>query len=336
MEQKIVCDKNLKLSLETLEDQPTALLENEVLIKPLSIGICGSDIHQFEKRTESFCLGHEWVGEVISAGAQSQFKASDLITSPAKIFCGECHFCQTRETNLCEKGILIGGDDKSLLRTWVIFETRHLLRLPKMKIEALALLEVAAIADQAIRKLQSLEKKKDKLLIFGAGAVGLLTALSAKRQGYQVLLVEKEGFRVKVGLSLAIETMPLAMFISDTDFRHSFSTIIDCTGDSRGQKGAMSLLPFYASVNSSIIFVGIYNNTHEFQQSLYQRLSSKISWVSGASKKNFEESIEFWKEDIELIHEKLITHSFPLKEINQAIETAKDTQSSLKVLISLK
>jgi threonine dehydrogenase-like Zn-dependent dehydrogenase len=333
MEKKLLYHESEKnFTITELEARPSLdkLGSKNILVQPLCVGICGSDINRIE-RDDPICIGHEWVGEVIE-GNQSQYTKGDLVMSPAKLFCGTCSFCEQDQTNLCVSGNLLGSQDLNVLRSWITIDHSNLVLLPKIDPHALCLLEVCAIADEALAKLQELTQKKSKLLIFGGGAVGLLTALAAQKQGYDVLLVEKENYRAEQGKKLGIETLPLTLFLTDPSFRHSFSEIIDCTGDSRGGTGALTLLPFYGSVNCSLVLVGIYHREHAFQQELYQRLSAKISWVTGASYIRLSNSVKTWY-DIEKISQILISHRFNLEEINQAINVAKDPAKSLKVLL---
>jgi threonine dehydrogenase-like Zn-dependent dehydrogenase len=84
------------------EPDPT-LMPGEVLVKVSSSGICGSDMHAYHghdpRRVPPLILGHEVSGTVASGEREGE----RVVINPL-ITCGNCEFCESGRTNLCEMG----------------------------------------------------------------------------------------------------------------------------------------------------------------------------------------------------------------------------------------
>ena len=82
--------------------------ENEVLVKIMNIGICGSDIHVYhgEHPFTSYPVtqGHEVSGEVVELGkGVTEFYVGQKVTIEPQVYCGECYPCRHGKYNLCEE-----------------------------------------------------------------------------------------------------------------------------------------------------------------------------------------------------------------------------------------
>lgn len=88
-----------------------ALSPGEVLIKPRSITLCGSDIHYFQKGCngtiqvrEPLCLGHEFSGEIVGVGpGVTDRRVGDRVAVEPGVACNECDLCSEGRYNLCTK-----------------------------------------------------------------------------------------------------------------------------------------------------------------------------------------------------------------------------------------
>jgi 2-desacetyl-2-hydroxyethyl bacteriochlorophyllide A dehydrogenase len=162
-----------------LQEQPEpAIKENEVLIKIMASGICGSDIHGYlgltGRRIAPVTMGHEFSGQIVKLG--SKVKSFDLgarvIVQPLN-FCGECIYCQQGNTNMCVNGKLFGvmAVDGAMAEYLAVPE-KLLFKLPeKCSYEIGAMAEPFAVAYGAVKKAGDLKNKN--VLIVGAGTIGL-------------------------------------------------------------------------------------------------------------------------------------------------------------------
>jgi 2-desacetyl-2-hydroxyethyl bacteriochlorophyllide A dehydrogenase len=191
------------------------------LLKVRAIGICGTDIHAFAGNQPFFqyprILGHELALEVVES---ESFVTGELVTIIPYFNCGDCGACQQAKPNCCEKIQVFGVHIDGGMREYISVEDRFILPGHGLSAYELALVEPLSIAAHGLRrgKIQSGEK----VLVMGAGPIGLLTILLAKIQGAQVEVSEPNAARLafctdKLGVPAASQT--------------SYHTVIDATGN---------------------------------------------------------------------------------------------------------
>ena len=92
----------------SVENVPDPKVEDarDAVIKITSTAICGSDLHLYDGLIPTMergdILGHEFMGEVVEAGAQSNLKSGDRIVVPFNIACGQCLFCKQTLFSACD------------------------------------------------------------------------------------------------------------------------------------------------------------------------------------------------------------------------------------------
>jgi glutathione-independent formaldehyde dehydrogenase len=198
---------------------PDARLEapTDVLVKITSTNICGSDLHIYEGRAplkEGQAIGHENLGEVVEVGdAVVKVKVGDMVCLPFNIACGFCRNCEKGLTGFCltvnpempggaygypSMGGYQGGQAEYLR---VPFGDFNCLRLPEDAHEKEA--DYAMLADIWPTGWHGTElagvRPGDSVVIFGAGPVGLMAALSAKVKGAeQIMLVDRHLDRLRL------------------------------------------------------------------------------------------------------------------------------------------
>ena len=108
-----------------VEDRPYPhSAPDELLLEVRTVGICGTDAHEFAAGPHMFPLedqhpvtghvgpmvpGHEFAGTVVEAGSRTAgFAAGDLVASGAAYSCGECDQCLRGRTNLCRRYATVG------------------------------------------------------------------------------------------------------------------------------------------------------------------------------------------------------------------------------------
>ena len=102
-------DKNLNWE-QFPDPQPG---ENQVLIEPRAVGVCGSDLHGYlgltGRRIPPMIMGHEFSGVIRAAGANvKRFAPGDRVCVQPIQFCGECGFCRQGFQNICPNKKILG------------------------------------------------------------------------------------------------------------------------------------------------------------------------------------------------------------------------------------
>ncbi|RUM22088.1 Zn-dependent alcohol dehydrogenase [Rhizobium vallis] len=163
---------------------------DEVMLRIAACGICGSDLHMTED-PKTFglnrhdVLGHEFAGEVVRCGtAVSEFKPGDRVAVAPMRGCGTCDNCEKGEPAWCAEMRLIGGG----YAEYTTVTARQCRILPDdLPIEEGALAEPVAVALHCV--MRSGLKPGARVLILGAGPIGLLVAFWARRQGARDVIV---------------------------------------------------------------------------------------------------------------------------------------------------
>ncbi len=155
---------------------------DEVLLKICRCGICGSDLHMTVEPAfgvaSGSILGHEMSGEVIEAGSEAGLKVGDQVSVAPLRGCGHCEACRAGEPAWCASMQLIGGG----YAQYAAIAGRQCRRLP-IGVSAAdgALAEPLAVALHGVQR--SGMKPGDRVLVVGAGAIGLAVAFWARRLG---------------------------------------------------------------------------------------------------------------------------------------------------------
>lgn len=157
---------------------------DEVLLRIAACGICGSDLHMTADPAvfnvgQGTVIGHEFSGEVVGIGGEvTGFAPGDRVAVAPMRGCGRCAHCLAGDPAWCAEMVLIGGGYAELATV----AARQCRRLPEsVPVAEGALAEPTAIGLHSV--MRSGLKPGEKVLILGAGPIGLLVAFWARRLG---------------------------------------------------------------------------------------------------------------------------------------------------------
>jgi (R,R)-butanediol dehydrogenase / meso-butanediol dehydrogenase / diacetyl reductase len=169
------------LEVESLSDPvPSA---NEVVVEVARCGICGSDLHMTEEPTfgvvPGSVLGHEYAGEVVETGpGVTKFRTGDRVSVMPLRGCGQCPSCLAGKPSWCSAFQLDGGGYAQYSRA----TQQQCVKLPTdISLEDAALAEPLSVALHGVALSEM--KLGAKVLVIGAGPIGLGAAFWARRMG---------------------------------------------------------------------------------------------------------------------------------------------------------
>jgi threonine dehydrogenase-like Zn-dependent dehydrogenase len=234
-----------------VEDVPDARIERptDVLVRITSTNICGSDLHMYEGRTDmepGRILGHENLGVVIEVGqAIDRVKVGDRVCLPFNVGCGFCENCEKGLSGFClttnpgTAGAAYGfagmgpysGGQAELLR--VPYGDYNCLVLPRDAEEKES--DYVMLSDIFPTGYHATElagvRPGESVVIYGAGPVGLMAAMSSMIKGAsQVMVVDTHRDR------LALAEKAGAMAIDDTG-NDGVEQIMELTGGKGADRG---------------------------------------------------------------------------------------------------
>jgi threonine 3-dehydrogenase len=187
---------------------------NDVLIRVLRAGICGTDVHIYNwddwaQRTipVPMAIGHEFVGEVIEAGSNvADFHAGDIVSGEGHVVCGRCRNCLAGRRHLCARTMGVGVNRPGAFAEYIVLPMTNIWRhLPAVD------LDIAAIFDpfgNAVHTALSFPVLGEDVLITGAGPIGLMAAAVVRHAGARfVVVTDMNAFRLdlakKMGATIA-------------------------------------------------------------------------------------------------------------------------------------
>ena len=164
--------------------------EGELVVKVGRCGICGSDLHMTEDAAygckHGDVLGHEFAGEVVALGKNTTGpKLGDLVSVIPLKSCGACEPCRRGEVQWCSGFGLQGGG----YAEYAVTRPNQCVPLPSgLTLADGALIEPLAVALHGVNL--SGMKTGDKVLVLGAGPIGLAVAFWARRLGASRVAVQ--------------------------------------------------------------------------------------------------------------------------------------------------
>jgi len=219
-----------------LEEVPVPEIRaEEVLIRVKACGICGSDIHMYERDEEGYMpypglvkvpiiIGHELSGVVEKVGDQvKNIKEGDMVTAEEMWWCGECIPCRTGFPNYCvnldEMGFTTDGGFADYVAVpwrycWNIDGLLDIYKSENMVFEAGSVIEPCSVVYHAMFSRAGGFKPGGYVVVHGAGPIGLAAiALSRAAGAGKVIVFETKPERLeltrKVGADCVFNPMEL-------------------------------------------------------------------------------------------------------------------------------
>lgn len=315
---------------------------NEVLIKIMNIGICGSDIHVYhgEHAFTSYPItqGHEVSGEIVELGEKvERLEAGQKVTIQPQVICGKCYPCRNGKYNLCEELKVMGFQTTGTASHYFAVDSKKVTVLPdELSFEEGAMIEPLAVAVHAIRQAGNVEKKK--VVVLGSGPIGILVAQVAKGLGAEsVMITDISDIRLNIakecGVDHCINTknIDLGDAISEKFGPAKADIIYDCAGTNTTINQAIK----YARKGSTIILVAVFAEMATVDLAVLNDHELNLDSSMMYRNEDYIDGIRLVKEGkIEL--KKLITNQFAFNEFEEVYEyIEKNRETTMKVIINV-
>jgi len=212
----------------------------EAIVRMKAAGICGSDLHIYNGHSAFAVypniMGHELAGEVVEVGeGVSDLRKGDRVAVNNVLSCGACYACSIGRPNVCRQVKVLGVHVEGGYKQYLKIDARQLYKFSeKVPWEHAALIEPYSIAAQVIDRGRL--AASDRVLICGAGPLGLIILQAVKRQGVQVAILDRVASRLAraaaLGADLVIDTTTDAAQEAILQFtnREGASLIVESTG----------------------------------------------------------------------------------------------------------
>jgi threonine 3-dehydrogenase len=184
----------------------------DVLIRVGKSAICGTDVHiwnwdEWAAKTVPvpMVVGHEFFGTVADVGsAVTRFRRGERVSGEGHIVCGFCRNCRAGRGHLCRNTQGVGVDRPGSFAEYLCIPERNVVPIPDDIPD-----EIAAIFDpfgNAVHTALSFDLVGEDALVTGAGPIGIMGALVAKRAGARkVVITDINPARLDLARRLGVE-----------------------------------------------------------------------------------------------------------------------------------
>ncbi len=234
--------------------------EGEVLIAVSHCGICGTDLHLVLEQyaRPGSVLGHEWAGTIAAVGRGVEgWTAGQRVVAGPTPACGECRACRRRRPSVCRRRPV--GDLLAFSGAYCEYKTvaaDRLIELPaSLSTRAAALTEPTAIAIHTVG-LADVEPG-DRVLVTGAGPVGLLTTAVLRQRGVTDITVSEPSpvrreRALAIGARAAVEPHELPRAPMGRAVEGAYDVAFECSGNAKAAESALDQL----DLAGTLVFVG--------------------------------------------------------------------------------
>jgi len=319
--------------LHSIEIKDTDMPEpssGQVLVKIEYVGICGSDVHFYEKGKigdfivePPFILGHETAGVVEKIGpGVKKLKVGDKVALEPSVPCMACSMCREGKYNLCpDVAMMAAPPYNGALTKYLIHPEAFSYKLP----DNVSTLEGALIEPLAVG-LHAADKAGiglgDSVAVLGAGCIGLVSLLSAKASGAGRIYVsdiedKRLSFAKKLGATEVInakdsDTVDKIIALTDSE---GTGKVIECSGSSI----ALAQTPHIVSRDGTITLVG--NPFEEEIKVNFMKLLTKEASITTVFRyrNKYPVAIEAIASGAIAIKD-IVTHTFEFEDTNKAFD----------------
>ena len=335
--------------------------DNEVLVKVMAVGICGSDVPRvYETGAHKMPLvpGHEFSGVVMKVGTNvsSELEGMRVAVSP-KIPCRKCEMCVKGETDLCLNYDYTGSRRDGAFEEYVCIPVDNLIELvDNISFEEGAMIEPLAVAANAVRTgCAGIDHSDDsvRIAVCGMGTIGLMVVMLLKEMGYSDIYVigNKDSQRDKaLDLGISPEHFcdvrnedPVTWLKEKTN---GVSVYFECVGSNESIRYGLEA----GEPKSVLVLVGNPHSDMSFSRNTYWEILRKQMrllgiWNSSYRKEcvdsgTIDNKIDDWHyvlrrlESGRIEPSKLISHRFSLEELDKGLDIMHNkTEDYCKIMI---
>jgi len=321
--------------------QPLAIAEladptpgdGEVVVRVGRCGICGSDLHMTEDPAYGIkpgdVLGHEFAGEIVALGRDAEGLAlGDLVSVIPLASCGRCASCLAGEPAWCASFGLQGGGYAEFAKT----RPNQCIKLPKSaSLADGAIVEPLAVALHGVAR--SGLKPGDKVLILGAGPIGLAVAFWARRLGAGRVVVQdvaahQQDRALAMGAGAFVVTPDDPIGGSDRALGGKADIVFECVGI----PGLIAQAVDQVRGRGTIVLLGLCTRPDTFNS--FAMLSKEITLVTSAffTRGEFEAALDALDSGA-AEPRMLVTDTIGLDAVPEGFEALRRRTHQCKVLI---
>lgn len=308
------------------------------MVRPRRVGVCGTDYHIFEGKHPFLqyprVMGHELAVEIIDATEKSGFAVGEICVVNPYLSCGICVACRAGKPNCCTTISVLGVHEDGGMAGLLSVPLRNLVRAPGLSTDECATVEFLSIGAHAVRR--GAVGPSDRVLVVGAGPIGLGVALFARLAGGAVSVLDMDRERLAAvpaltgASALSAEGSPADAVAAATK-GEGFDIVFDATGNARAMQAGFDLVAH----GGNYVLVSVVKDPITFQDPDFHRKEMTLMGSRNATAEDFERVIAAIRNgDVPV--SRLITHRTSLSGAVEAIPVwAHEKTGLIKAVIEL-
>jgi 2-desacetyl-2-hydroxyethyl bacteriochlorophyllide A dehydrogenase len=274
---------------------PTAK-PGEILVRLRRAGVCGTDFHIFEGRQPYFeyprVIGHELAGEIESVGAPSLLRPGQQVAIIPYLSCGACIACRRGKTNCCQRLSVLGVHSDGGMADYLALPEANVVDASGVTLEEAAMVEFLAIGAHAVGR--GAVGEGDRVLVVGAGPIGIACMIFARLRGAQVVALDARADRLgfcarHLAVAHCVQAGPEAKVELS---RLTGGEFFDCVFDATGSAEAMNAGFDFVAHGGAYVLVSIVREMISFSDPEFHKRETTLLSSRNATRRDFENVLE--------------------------------------------
>ena len=321
---------------ELPEPQPS---DEEALLRILYCGICGADVASFTGNqpftTYPRVPGHEFSAQIVSVPANDRgVKAGDIVTCNPYFNCGHCYACRKGLVNACVDNQTMGVQRDGAFCKYITMPVERIIPGKTLDPRQLALIEPFSISQHALSRCPIFPGSR--VLIVGAGPIGLFALLAAKSKGTEVTVTDLLEGRLEMAQRFGADHVVRAGTESaDEALRNitngdGFDVCVEACGQSVTFLSCIS----HACQGANVILIGNGKRETNFLHSVLLKKELNVYGSRNAYTRDFEHLINLVSANSSIQPERMISAVYDFKDAAAAFDALTHNDGHLeKVLL---
>lgn len=299
---------------------------DEVLIRVMASGICGTDIHIFRGEYLGgypVIPGHEFSGVVEAVGsAVTRFKPGDHVAVEPNIACDNCEACLNNRQNFCLNWQAVGVTRPGGMAEYTTAPEKAVFHTGDLPFEQAAFVEPLSCVLHGLQRLEP--ALADKAVILGAGPIGALLLQGIRLQGAShVTVVDKNESRVQFAAELGADQTLTRLDDLKTDY---YDVVIDATGAIPVMEQTIN----FARPGGKVLLFGVPPSGKSMSLEAFKIFQKGLTVLSSfTSVRNSYQAVNLLQSG-QIRVDRLVSHRLPLDEFQRGIETIEQGIENVK------
>ena len=313
--------------------------DGEVLVRPLQVGICGTDYHIYEGKHPFLqyprVMGHELAVEVLEVFPGAPVAVGEVCVVNPYVSCGHCVTCRAGKANCCVRIEVLGVHRDGGMASLLAIPAANLIRAEGLTPEQCATVEFLAVGAHAVRRAQIVGG--ERVLVVGAGPIGLGVAAFAVLSGADVSILDLDAGRLEAarlivpGAATVLGGSNTEQVVAAATDGEGYAVVFDATGNVASMERGFN----FVAPGGRYVLVSVVKGPVSFSDPDFHRKEMSLLGSRNATSFDFERVIDAMRRG-HLNDRKLLTHRTTLANAAQDIPRwASEKAGLIKAMIAV-